>query len=149
MSDPDVTTILRDTRRRRRVPVGATCATCGETRHLRLYADGRVLCYGCRQAERGAAPTEVDHVAGHANLGGLTVALLANDHRTVTELRLRLGLDAWPPADGDPLLVLAHLLAGVGTILILVAEWLVEHARAVAGQLAAPTVGSRPFPVVP
>jgi hypothetical protein len=149
MSDPEITTILRDTRRRRRVPATATCATCDESRHLRLYADGRVLCYACRQAERGAGPTEVDHVAGRENLGGLTVTLLANDHRTVTELRLRLGLDTWPPANGDPLLVLAHLLAGVGTILVLVAEWLVGHAQALAAQLATPTVGSRPFPVVP
>lgn len=147
--DPDVTSIVRATRRRWRVPEGATCRTCGGLRHLRLYTDGRVLCYGCRQAERGARPTERDHVAGRENLGGLTVALLANDHRTVTELRLRLGLDAWPPADGDPLLVLAHMLAGLGTLLILVAEWLVEHARAVAGQLAGPVAGTRPFPVVP
>jgi hypothetical protein len=66
----------------------------------------------------------------------------------VTELRLRLGLDTWPPANGDPLLVLAHLLAGVGTILVLVAEWTVLYAQALADQLATPAVGSRPFPVV-
>ena len=117
MNDPDVTTIVRTIRRRRRVPEGIACVTCDQSRHLRRYADGRVLCYGCRQAERGARPTVADHVAGEENLGGLTVALLANDHPTVTELRLRLGLDAWPPAAGDPLLVLAHLLAGLGTLL--------------------------------
>ena len=149
MSDPEITTILRETRRRRRVPAGAACATCRGRLHLRLYADGRVLCYADRRAELGARPTEVDHVAGRDNLGGLTATLLANDHRTVTELRLRLGLDTWPTANGDPLLILAHLLAGVGTILVLVADWLVGHAQGLADQLTTPAVGSRPFPVVP
>lgn len=146
--DPDISAMVRASRRRERVPEGATCTTCGGARHLRLYADGRVLCYGCRQAELGARPVEADHVAGRQNLGGLTVALLANDHRTVTDLRLRCGLDAWPPAAGDPLLVLAHLLAGLGTLLVLVAEWLVEYARQVATQLPGPIPGARPFPVV-
>jgi hypothetical protein len=113
-------------KRIRRFPRDAQCETCGTTDYLAWTPDGAIRCY---QHIRGdAAAVEADHLAGRANIGGLTMRLDANAHRRITEIRAMLGLDAWPPAGGDPLLVLAHLLGGIGTLLILVADWLVELA---------------------
>ncbi len=137
MSDPEIDALARAARRRRRLPPGAACATCAGTDHLSTRPDGRVLCYAHLREEGGASTVEEDHVAGRENLGGLGVKLRANDHRTVTEWRERLGIDDWPSADGDPLLIAAHLLAGIGTLLILVAQWLVALAADAATRLGA------------
>jgi hypothetical protein len=134
MTDPDIDVLARDARRARRLPRDASCGTCRTTRHL-ANREGRVLCYACRRG--GAGTTELDHVAGRANLGGLLVVLRRNDHRTVTELRLRLGLDQWPAAEGDPLLTLAHVLAGLASLLFLYAEWLVALAEDLGRRLGA------------
>lgn len=128
MGDPDIESIARTERRKRRLPPGAMCGVCGGRQHPARGRDGRVLCYEHRREAAGASTIEADHIAGRANLGGLVVHLRANDHRTVTELRQQLGLDAWPAADGDPVLIVAHLLAGLATLLWLVGEWLVELA---------------------
>lgn len=149
MSDPDIDSITREARRKRRLPPASTCGVCGGAEHLRLLRDGRVLCYADRRAEGGAGPTEVDHVAGRHNVGGLTVELLANDHRTVTDIRLRVGLDRLPPPAGDPLLMLAHVLGGVATLLLLAVDWLVSHAATLAASGAQLSSSHRPFPVVP
>lgn len=150
MYDPEITTLSRDARRRRRLPPDAACATCGGREHLRRLKDGRVLCYADIRAEGGAVPDEADHPAGRANLGGLVVHLRANDHRTVTEIRLRLGIDGWPPAEGDPLLTCAHLIAGLATLLLLVAETLVDLAHHAADRFGpSPWDGARPAPVIP
>ncbi len=148
MPDPELDAVARAARRRRRLPPDAACAVCGGRRHLAPAPDDRVLCYACRRAAQGAGPTEADHPAGRRNLGGLVVSLRANDHRTVTELRTRIGIDEWPDAEGDPLLTVAHFLAGMATLLLLVAEWLVEAARHVADRLGPDGwEGARPAPL--
>jgi hypothetical protein len=148
MSDPNIDALAREATRARRLARDARCETCRTTRHL-TERDGHVLCYACRRAEGGAGPTELDHVAGRANLGGLLVALRQNDHRSVTELRLRLGLDLWPPAEGDPLLTLAHVLAGLASLLFLYAEWLVALAGDLSRRLGPGRwEGAPPAPVV-
>jgi hypothetical protein len=123
MGDPDLDALARAARRRRRLPPDARCAVCGTREHLTLR-DGVVRCYAHVRPKDRAPSAEADHLAGRANLGGLTVRLRAADHRTVTELRTQLGIDAWPPAEGDPLRTLAHFLAGLATLLFLEAEWL-------------------------
>lgn len=123
--DPDITTLRLESRTR--LPAGVACGECDTTVQVSLVG-GRALCYRCRRAAGGAGPTERDHVAGRANLGGLVVDLRANDHRTVTELRLKMGVDTWPPAAGDPLLTVAHVLAGLASLLFLFAQWLVALA---------------------
>jgi hypothetical protein len=134
MSDPTIAALAREARRDRLLPRDARCETCRTTRYLADDA-GRVLCYACRRGEAGARPTELDHVAGRRNLGGLIVELRQNDHRAVTELRQRLGIDEWPAAEGDPLLTLAHVLAGFASLLFLYAEWLVALAADLALRL--------------
>jgi hypothetical protein len=100
--------------------------------------------------ERGLRPTELHHVAGRANVGGFLIELWANDHRTLTELSQRLGVCDWPEADGDPLLILAHFLAGLALLLVLVADWLVDVARQVSDSLGAGGWDDvRRLPIVP
>jgi hypothetical protein len=68
----------------------------------------------------------------------------------VTELRTQLGGDEWPPADGDPLLTLAHFLHGLGTLLIVIARSLVDLAAYAASRLGpSGWEGAPPAPVVP
>jgi hypothetical protein len=144
---PDITALRRESRKR--LLTGVACEACGTTMHVSLNS-GRALCYACRRAAGGARPVERDHIAGRANLGGLLIDLRANDHRTVTELRLRMGVDAWPPAAGDPLLVLAHVLAGLASLLFLFAHWLVALAADATARLgSAGWEGAPPAPVVP
>jgi hypothetical protein len=150
MPDPEIAALARAARRKRRPPSAAACATCGTPKHLSLQPDGRTLCYADLQAERGLAPVEVHHVAGRRNLGGLLVTLLANEHRTVTEWRLVLGIEDWPDANGDPLLLAAHIVAGIATVLLLVAAWLVELAADAATRIGpAGWAGAPLAPVVP
>jgi hypothetical protein len=119
---------------------------CGTTDALSARPDGSVRCY--EHLAGDAAAVEADHVAGRANLGGLTVGLRGNAHRAATDQRRQLGIDAWPPAEGDPLLALAHFLGGLATILWLVARWLVELAAWLAGRLGARWwTGGPPFPL--
>jgi hypothetical protein len=144
--DPDITTLRLASRTR--LPSGVACEACLTTRHVSL-SGGRALCYACRRATGGAKSLERDHLAGRANLGGLVVDLRANDHRTVTELRLRMGVDTWPPAEGDPLLTLAHVLAGFASLLFLFAQWLVALAADATIRLGAGAwAGAPPAPVV-
>lgn len=140
MSDPELAHLARRASQARRLPAGACCATCGGADHLIVGPDDRILCYGDRQAERGRRGPEHDHLAGRANLAGITVDLVPNDHRTVTEWRTRLGFEAWPRAEDDDLLRAAHLIGGLASILLLIADWLVS--------VATNGLGSRPIPVV-
>jgi hypothetical protein len=145
--DPDITALRLESRIH--LPAGVACEACRTIVHV-SRSGGRALCYACRRTGGGAGETERDHVAGRANLGGLVVDLRANDHRTVTELRLRMGVDTWPPAEGDPLLVLAHVLAGLGSLLFLFAEWLVALAADVTARLGTGVwAAAPPMPVVP
>jgi hypothetical protein len=149
MGDPDVDALVRERRQIQHVRRDARCARCKENRHLSRTPDDRLLCYACRRLETGGSAIERDHVAGRANLGGLLVDLLANDHRTVTDIRTRLGASEWPKADGDPLLVLAHVLLGIASLLVLFAEWLTK----LSGDLVRTVgvawwIGTTPHPVV-
>jgi hypothetical protein len=137
MGDPDIDALVRERRQSRNARRVAHCERCRDPRHLVTTAAGETLCYACRRLETGGSGFERDHVAGRANLGGLLVDLRANDHRTVTDIRIRLGIDTWPAAAGDPLLVLAHVLAGLASLLILFAEWLRVLAAELAQQLGA------------
>ena len=150
MSDHEIDALARAARRTRRLPPDAACATCATIDQLSRRPDGRVLCYAHLREEAGAGPVEEDHIAGRENLGGLVVRLRANDHRSVTELRTQLGGDEWPSADGDPLLTLAHFLHGLGTLLIIMARWLVELAADAARRLGPSGWEGAPLaPVVP
>ncbi len=142
MTDPFIRSEIRTAARKRRLGPDAACSACGGSENLRRQAGGEFLCYVCRRIRGGATPVERHHLAGRANLGGVLIDLRANDHATVTEIGLRLGTDLWPAAGDDPLLQLAHLLAGLAALLVLVAEWLLAHAGALAGGPV------RPFPVV-
>jgi len=124
--DPELRAEANRLKRIRRFPRDARCQTCGTPEFLAWTADGGIRCY---RHIRGDEPaTEADHIGGRVNFGSLTVQLDANAHRRVTELRSMLGMDSWPPAAGDPLVGLAHLLAGIGTLLLVLAEWLLELA---------------------
>jgi len=150
MPDHEIDALARAARRKRRLPPDAACATCAVSDQLSRRPDGRVLCYEHLREEAGASPVEEDHIAGRENLGGLVVRLRANDHRTLTELRMQLGGNEWPAADGDPLLILAHFLLGLGTLLVILARWLVELAADAARRLGPSWWdGGPPVPVVP
>jgi hypothetical protein len=128
-SDPMVESALRRVRARQGP---GPCSVCSDHRYVQDGPDGP-LCYACRQARRGRSTREADHLAGRATWGSLTVDLLDNDHRSVSELRAILGFDVLPAAADDPLLLLAHLLAGIATLFALLVEYLVDW----AGELAA------------
>lgn len=113
-------------KRIRRFPRDAHCEVCSSTEYLAWTADGAIRCYA--HIRRDEPATEADHIAGRVNFGSLTVSLDANAHRRVTELRSMLGMDTWPSAAGDPLIGLAHLLVGIGSLLIVLAEWLLSLA---------------------
>lgn len=87
---------------------------------------------------------EVHHIAGRATLAGMTVPFTEAAHRDSTDLQRILGVFDLPPADGDPLLLLAHVLTGIAVLLIVFGRWLVDYVAARA-QAGAPP----PFPVVP
>lgn len=137
MGDPHIDALVRERRKLNAARRDARCERCADTRHLVTAPGVKTLCYACRRLETGSSAIERDHVAGRANVGGLLIDLRANDHRTVTELRLRLGIDTWPLAGEDPLLTLAHVLAGIASLLLLFAEWLVAlaaHLKATLGE---------------
>lgn len=124
--DPELRAEAVRLKRIRRFPPGSCCEECGVTRPLVWTQDGSIRCYA---HVRGKAGIEEDHIAGRANFGSLTVRLDANAHRRITELRSMLGMDDWPRAEeGGPLVGLAHLLGGIGSLLILLAEWLLQMA---------------------
>ena len=150
MSDPELDALARAARRARRMPPDAACATCTTREHLSVRPDGRVLCYADLQAERGVSTVEGDHLAGRANVADAITPLLANSHRTVTDWRRVVGVDDWPHANGDPLLVAAHLLAGLALHLLLIARWFVALAADAATRLGpSGWDGAPPAPVVP
>jgi hypothetical protein len=149
MGDPDVDALVRERRQIEAVRRDARCTRCKDGRYLKPAPDGRILCYACRRLETGGSAVERDHVAGRVNLGGLEIDLRANGHRTVSEIRLRLGIDEWPEADGNPLLVLAHVLAGLASLLFLFGEWLITLTAELDEQLGPSWwVTLTPHPVV-
>jgi hypothetical protein len=114
-------------KRIKRFPRDARCEVCGTWKHLAWTPDGGIHCY--EHIRRAMSPTEAHHLAGRVNFEGLTVELRPNAHRRIHELRSMLGIDAWPEGeDAGPLVGLAHLLAGVGSLLMLLAEWLLALA---------------------
>ena len=122
-SDPTVKALLREAKRSRRLPPGAVCVACGGTASLSKTRAGEIRCY---EHLTTTAPFEVDHIAGRANLAGLTAALRPNAHRVVTDMRIDLGKDDWPIAHGDPLFAVGHALAGFASLLWLIAKWLID-----------------------
>ncbi len=124
-TDPQLRDILRDTRLQQHLPAHARCWHCGTVEQLVLRTEP-LVCY--EHQEGPADRIEQDHIAGRANLPAVTLPLRANAHRRVTRHRSVLGKDEWPAANGDPLLACAHLLAGLASILWLLAEWLKEVA---------------------
>lgn len=73
------------------------------------------------------------------------IAERPNSHRRVTEKRTTFGMDDWPPAGSDPFLLAAQFLGGIASLLLLLADWLIEASRAVARSGAS----LPPFPFVP
>jgi hypothetical protein len=146
--DPEIDALARELRAARRLPRGSQCEVCGESRFLSTAGDGSLRCYGCHSIAAGRRLFEEDHLAGRANLDGLVIRLHPNSHRARTEYLDRLGLDI-PPADGDPLLMLAHVLVGLATLLVELARWLADYASALP-QESRTRAGSLvpPFPVV-
>jgi hypothetical protein len=63
------------------------------------------------------------------------VPLDANWHRRVTDVRRQVGVDDWPRANGDALLVAAHLLAGLASLTWALAAWLVDLSRWISREL--------------
>jgi hypothetical protein len=137
MDAPEIDALVREQRQLRRVRRDARCETCRDHRHLIATDNERTLCYACLRAEHGARPMELDHPAGRRNLIDFVVPLRPNDHRTVTEWRTCLGIDDWPDAGADPLRLCAHVIAGLATLLLLIAEWLLAIAPEVADRLGA------------
>lgn len=122
MSDPEIDALVREARARRHADEFGPCGICGGTGWLLETAHG-TRCYEHRLGPD--AIVERDHAAGAANLPSLTVALRGNVHRRATEIRLALGTNGWPNANGDPILEAAHLIAGLLSYLALIVEWLV------------------------
>jgi hypothetical protein len=114
--DPELRAEATRIKRIRRFPPDATCEECGTLEHLAWTQDGGIRCY--RHIRPGV----------EANFESLTVRLDANAHRRVTEIRAMLGIDRWPPGGDGPLVGLAHLLAGLGSLLVVIAEWLLDLA---------------------
>jgi hypothetical protein len=144
MSGPDreLQRLGNAAKRARRVPPGSTCAACGTDRDLSVAAGGSVRCYAHLRGTRDA--TELDHWVGVANLPSAVLPLRANAHRRVTEIRGAMGFDDLPQDSREPLLLLAHLLEAIASLLVLFAEWLVD--LVMANQ---PGQQPPPFPVVP
>jgi hypothetical protein len=129
-------------KRERRLPRGASCAVCGAREQLGIGQTGDVRCYSHLTSEAGRV--ELDHWLGSVTSPRTVIPLEGNAHRRVTDIRRAIGLDDLPPADGDPLLLLAHILGGVAALLVLVAEWIVDHVVATGAGVPSP-----PFPVSP
>lgn len=91
---------------------------------------------------------EDDHLAGRATWGSLTLRLRRDDHRTVSELRAVLGFDDLPAADGDVLLLLAHLLGGISTLLALMVQYLVAWAESLGEQYGVDYASGLRSPVI-
>jgi hypothetical protein len=125
--DAELRAIARTESRARRLPADAKCDGCQGREALSPRPDGRILCYECQLIEAGKAPVEADHVAGRAN-SPLTVPLPANFHRSVTEFRDRNGVGQWPAADGNPLIAVAHFVAGLAAYLWAIATYLKDLA---------------------
>lgn len=143
--DAELRLLAKGIKRIRRFPPGARCEVCGTTDHLACTRDGAFRCYAHIRGKEAA--TEADHLAGRVNFGSLTVRLDANAHRRITEIRSMLGMDTWPPAAGDPLVALAHLLLGAGSLFILLGEWLMVVAIALRERFGAWFLDG--FPVSP
>ena len=83
MSDPEIDDLVRAARSERVAAELGPCAICGSSQSLSVVA-GQSRCYEHR---RGREPIiELDHVAGVANLPGLTLAIRANAHRRATDI---------------------------------------------------------------
>ena len=140
--DRQLREIANVAKQRRRLPANATCATCQLTVRLSRSRDGQIHCY--RHLDPDRAPIERDHWAGHGVLPGALIPLEANAHRAITDLRRAMGVDELPLPDGDPLVLLARLVAGIASLLMLFAQWLAAYAAATRAGLPPPE-----FPVVP
>lgn len=117
--DPGLRAVAREAVQRRKLSAGATCPSCGTTRHLTPTKAG--VCYADLPT---TALAEVDHPAGRAHMPRFQIAVHPNWHREVTEIRTLLSLDDWPSREGDPLLLAARFLAAAATLFLLLANWL-------------------------
>lgn len=140
MKDQELLQITAYSRRMRRLPADASCEICQATEHLSRLSGGTIRCYSHLKSPAGRV--ELDHWLGCAASIEAVIPLEGNSHRRITDLRRLIGFDDLPPADGDPLLLLARLLEGVASLLVLAAEWLVDHVTAMRAGVPSP-----PFPV--
>ncbi|MDQ3690970.1 MAG: hypothetical protein M3406_13245 [Chloroflexota bacterium] len=140
MKDRELLELASRSRRMRRLPADASCEICKSTEHLSRLAGGAIRCYSHLQSSAGRV--ELDHWLGRGASIEAVIPLEANSHRRITDLRRLIGFDDLPPADGEPLLLLARLLKAVASLLALVAEWLVDHVTAMRAGVSSP-----PFPV--
>lgn len=140
--DRELSEIASAERRRRILPPAASCEVCATTDHLSRRADRRIRCYAHLRSESDAV--EQDHWAGVGILPQAVIPLHANAHRRVTEIRRLVGFDDLPHPSGDPSLLLARLLVGIGCLLILLGRWLADDAAARPAGAPPP-----PFPVMP
>lgn len=113
---------------------------CGSGDQLGIVPGGEGRCYSHRLSTEGSV--ELDHWLGRAASGQTVIPLEANAHRRVTDIRRLIGFDDLPAAEGDPLLLLARLMEGIASLLVIAAEWLVGHVLAVREGGT-----SAPFPV--
>ncbi len=113
--------------RAQRLPEGARCAICRTDRSLVLVGPS-IRCYAHRRSTVRAV--EAHHLAGAANLPGLVAPYAANAHREFHDWERALGLDELPPAGGEPLLLLAHVLKGIGLLVLQLSHWLAAYLAA-------------------
>jgi hypothetical protein len=97
-------------------------------------------------ADRGGF--EEHHLAGRATWASLSVRLWRGDHRTVSELERVLGFDDLPATDGDVILLLAHLLAGLSVLLALLVQYLVAWSQGLCAKYGPDYGEGLPSPVV-
>lgn len=138
--DPQLRALAHEAKRQRQLPQGTVCVICGTSEQL-VNVNGEVRCYEHRTSETAAV--ELHHLAGQANVPGLVIPFTGNAHRAFHDRERAFGLDAHPDAAGEPLLVLAHVLKGIGLLLVQLAEWLFGY---VANRARGLDPG--PFPVV-
>jgi hypothetical protein len=115
--DADITSLIRNERRREKFPVDAACAHCGESDRRALVLGSEPLrCYSC-----SGQRTETHHLAGRSN-ASVTIPLPANEHRLASDLQQN-----WPKSmlrnpSSSPLVAMAASMQGWCDVLALIIE---------------------------
>ena len=104
---------VRAAARKRRIPDGARCATCGFADPRALEAWGKTWrCYDCASVARGRAPMEAHHLFGK-DVHPMTVPFDGNVHRILTDLEREVESEIHQLAPHDPLAWIIRLLWSV------------------------------------